>query len=150
TYTIKDSRHLTVRCFQGAPPSKVHHYDIRYSIYVPLLVRIVPELQKAGPVEFIISIDGTSVARLPASVFSQQESLDFLATAEPALIDKIDAAKKRIVVMPRQKQEALDKITEFGVAKLSERLVKVKEACSSLHKPNEPVNKETPQETKKT
>jgi hypothetical protein len=150
TYTIKDARILTVRCFQASAPSQVSQYDIRYSIYVPLLVRIVPELEKAGPIEFIISIDGMFVARIPTKVVAQKDSLDLLATVEPTLIEEIDAAKKSIVVMPRQKDAPLDTLTEFGVARLSDYLVKVKQACGSLHKPTEPMNEKAPQETKKT
>src|SRR5262245_22480143 len=71
TYTMKDARILTVRCFQGSASSKIIQYDIRYSIYVPLLARVAPELEKAGPIEFIISIDGLTVARVPTKVIVQ-------------------------------------------------------------------------------
>jgi len=113
TWTYKDGRVLRVRCFPASAPSSFKQYDIRYSIEVPLLVRVVPELEKAGPIEFVISVDGVSVGSVPTRIIAQKESIDFLAKIEPSLIDKLQSAKKTVVVMPRQKGERLDDVTEF-------------------------------------
>jgi hypothetical protein len=102
-----------VRCFQAAGPTGHKQYDIRYSIEVPLLVRFESEIQKAGPIEFIVIIDGTPVGSIPTQIVAQKTSMDFLAPVQPALIDKLEGAKKTILVMPRQKNEGLDGSCRF-------------------------------------
>lgn len=150
TYAYKGARSITVRCFQSASRD-YKMYDIRYSIDVPLLVRVVPEIEKAGPVEFVVSIDGVPAGSVPARIIAQKASVNFLGRIEPALLEKFNAAKKSLIVMPRQANTHLDDVTEFGVTKLAEHLVKVKEACASLHDaPAKPAQPPSPQTTKKT
>jgi hypothetical protein len=135
---------------QGAQRPVMLQYDIRYSINAPLLSRMVPELQKAGPMEIVISIDGVAVASIATRVVAQKGSIDFLSSLEPRLIDNLEAAKKAIVVMPRQAGEKLDDVIEFGVAKLAEYIKPVKEACRVIHEKQEPTPEQPKQELKKT
>jgi hypothetical protein len=64
--------------------------------------------------------------------------ISFLAQLEPALIDRLAAAQKSIVVMPRQAEENLDDVIEFGVADLKTHIEPVKAACAELHRPVAP------------
>lgn len=107
---------------------------MRYSIDAPLLKQLAPELQKAGAVKILVNVDGSNVASIEARVIPQDDGIDFLASVPPALIDQLSSAQKDIVVMPRQKENNLDTVLEFGVAKLRENLEPVKKACASLRK----------------
>ena len=153
TWSYKDGRVLTVRCFQSAKQGglpQVQQYDIRYSINAPLLVRVVPELQKSGAIEIVVSIDGVAVGSLTTKVVAQKGSIDFLTPVDPQLVDKLEAAKKTVVVMPRQLGEKLDDLIEFGVAKLAENIKPVKEACRAIDEKREPAPAKPKQEIKKT
>ena len=148
TWTYKDARVLHVRCFQASPTSKHISYDIRYSIEVPLLVRLVPEIERAGPIEFVVSVDGRAVGFIPTRIVAQKESIDFLANVEPDFIDKLEGAKKSVAIVPRQRNEKLDHIREFKVAKLAENIKLVKEACKSIHDEERPAAEDPKPEVK--
>jgi hypothetical protein len=83
-------------------------------------------------------------------VIAQKEGIAFLSPIGPALIDKLEAAKSTVVVMPRQKNERLDDIIEFKVAKLAENIKPVKDECKSLHNKEELPAEEPKQEIKRT
>jgi hypothetical protein len=58
TWASKDARGLTLRCFKASVDGGSPHYDLRYKINIPLLKRIGPELEKSGPIDIVVSVDG--------------------------------------------------------------------------------------------
>ncbi len=130
TWTNKDARTLYLRCFKPSQGSK-GALDMRYSISVPLLSKFVSEINKSGDVNLVVSVDGLAIGSYKARVVSHDFGISFLADIDIATLEKIAAAKKKIIVMPRQKNQSLDEIIEFGVAKLSEHLKPVFEACKT-------------------
>jgi hypothetical protein len=147
TWTFKDARSVDIRCFE--PRSGDPRYDIRYSIDVPLLKRLAPDLEKAGAVELVVSIDGLFVESVPVSVVPQESSLDFLGAIPPTLIDKLENAKETVVVMPRQNEQKLDEVIEFRVAGFRENIEPVKKACATIHSPAGPLSPDGPLESKR-
>lgn len=145
TWTLKDSRSLTIRCFRSRPDQGKPQYDLRYTIWAPLLSRIAPEIEKAGRVELVVSLDGTAIGLLEAQSIKHDDGISFLADLEPALVDRLAAAEKSIVVMPRQENERLDNVIEFGVADLKKHIEPVKAACAEAGQPEQ-----TPRGTRET
>jgi len=146
TWTYKSGRALYIRCFQSSG-RELSWFDIRYSINMPLLKRLFGELEGAGPIMLLVNIDGLNVAGVEARIVQQDDGIDFLASVPPELIDKLYAAQKDVVVMPRQQERNLDIVIEFGVAKLRENLEPVKNACASLR--NDPPTEPSPQDEPK-
>ncbi len=130
TWTSKDARRLHLRCFKPSQESK-GALDIRYSISVPLLSKVASEIVKNGDVNLVVSVDGLAIGSYKARVVSHDFGISFLADIDIATLQKIAAAKEKIIVMPRQKNQNLDEIIEFGVAKLSEHVKPVFEACKT-------------------
>jgi hypothetical protein len=64
TSIYKEARALTVRCFKARDPNIKPVYDLQYTISIPLLKRIGPELEKAGAAEIVVTVDGTSIGDL--------------------------------------------------------------------------------------
>ena len=151
TSTYKDARSLTLRCFQPASDKQHTTFDLRYTISAPLLKRVVPELQKAGSVEIVVTVDGISIGTFKARAFSHDHGVSFLADINRDIVEKIAAASKKIVAMPRQKDEKLDELIEFGVAELSKHINPVKKACENARSLDmAPTPEPLPQPTKKT
>jgi TPR repeat protein len=128
TWTFKNGRGLDIRCFK-ASNSGAGQFDLRYSIEVPLLGRLVPDLEKKGEIRLIVSADGVSIGAYDAHVVKHDFGISFLATIAPEDVDKLAAATKKLAVVPRQQNEPLDDATEFGVDGLIKNLVPVNAAC---------------------
>lgn len=131
TSTHKDGRSATVRCFRLKPDAPAATLDLRYTLRVPLLKRISPELEKAEDIELVVTVDGTPVGNLKARAISHDFGISFLGGMDRSLLDKIGEAKKAVVVMPRRGTERLDDVIEFGVADLSKHIQPVKHACAA-------------------
>ena len=130
TSTYKEARAVTVRCFKASNSNVKPVYDLRYTISIPLLKRIGPELEKAGAAEIVVAVDGTSIGAFKARPLSHNDGVSFLADVPQEVIDKLATAQKAIVVMPRQRDEKLDEVLEFGVAKLADHIKPVIAACA--------------------
>jgi hypothetical protein len=130
--TFKDGRALIVRCFKLKPEDK-GGFDLRYEIDVPLLARFVPEMQKAGEVELVVNVDGVTVGSYKAIVAAHDFGISFLAGVDLASIEKLGAAQRKIIVMPRQGDKAQDDVIDFGVAELAKHIGPVKEACKTAN-----------------
>jgi len=148
TWAYKSGRSVDIRCFQDRT-RKLFQYDLRYSIGAPLLARLVSELQKAGPAELLVNIDGATAATVPVSIIKQESGIDFLGSIEPTLIAKLEGANEVVVVMPRQNNQKLDEVVEFKVAGLRENIQPVKKACAGIHSAPEPTPVNNEQEKKK-
>jgi hypothetical protein len=105
TWACKDARGLTLRCFKASVDGGSPHYDLRYKINKPLLKRIGPELEKSGPIDIVVSVDGTAVVVLKARTVTHDHGISFLADVNLETIDKVSGASKSIVAMPRHKGE---------------------------------------------
>jgi hypothetical protein len=138
TWTMMDGRTLSLRCYVYKPAQREPQFDLRYSIEVPLLKRVAEEVQKAGPVQLALAIDGTTHSMLEASALKHDWGMSFLADISPETLDAIAAAKETIVVMPRQKGEKLDSIIKFGVARLVDLVKPVEETCARLKQEQAP------------
>lgn len=130
TNTYKSGRNLELRCFKNSIEG-LGRLDFRYTISTPLLARLVPELQKAGPIELIISVDGVAAGSIAARTVSHDFGISFLGELKPELVVKIAAAHKSIVAMPRQGDKKLDEAIEFGVAELAKHIQPVRKACEA-------------------
>lgn len=147
TWSYKSGRSLTFRCFQDRTGSFTQ-YDLRYSINAPLLKRLAEDLQKEGDVQLVVSVDGTAAANIKVRTVPQDSGIDFLGQIQPSLIDTFATAKETIVAMPRQNNEKLDDLIEFGVANLQENLGPVKKACAGLLKVPQDIPAQEPSESK--
>ncbi len=130
TWTFKDVRNLEIRCFK-ASGADTGRYDLRYSIEVPLLSRIAPDLEKRGQIRLVASADGVPLGTFNAQVVKHDFGISFLASLAPSDVDKLAAATKKLSVVPRQENEPLDNITEFGVDGLVQYLAPVNAACET-------------------
>lgn len=137
TSSHKSGRTLTVRCFKPSTDAGAPKLDIRYVITAPLLRRIVPELEKGVPIEMVLSVDGTPVGNMKVRPVSHDFGISFLGDISTDFVDRISAAGKSIVVMPRKGSEKLDDVIEFGVAELGKHIKPVKNACGKA--PSVPV-----------
>lgn len=135
TATYKSGRSLTVRCFKFSSPGSRPTYDLRYSINVPLLTRIGADLQKAVAPQLVVAVDGISIGVLEASIVVDDGGISFLAPMAPDFLGMLSAAKKSIVSMPRQNNEKLDAVIEFGVGNFEKYLVPVQQACAGAVAP---------------
>ena len=79
TWTAKNARVLTIRCFKPSAHNVKPEYDLRYQIEVPLLSRIGPQLEKAGGVEIVVSVDGTAIGQLKTRVVTHKHGISFLS-----------------------------------------------------------------------
>lgn len=131
TWSLKSGRGIELRCFRHRPDAPTAKLDLRYTLYVPMLKRVVPELQKVGGTELVISVDGMPVGAIKAQPISHDDGVSFLGDIDRALLDKIGEAKKSVVVMPRRPSERLDEVIEFGVAGLSKHIEPVRSACAT-------------------
>src|SRR5262249_23113551 len=113
TWTLKNGRGLTIRCFKANPANARPQYDLRYSINVPLLSNLGVELEKVGGSELVVTVDGTAVGTFKTRVIANTDGLAFLSDLTPEMVDKLASASKTIVVMPRQKETHLDEMIEF-------------------------------------
>lgn len=131
TSSHKEGRSVTLRCFRLRPEVEEAQFDVRYTINVPLLKRIAPELEKAGGVEMVITVDGVAVGAVKARPVAHDFGMSFLGEVNRQLFEKVGDAKKSVVVMPRVGAERLDDLIEFGVAELAKHIVPVKAACET-------------------
>lgn len=132
TSTSKNARSLIVRCFKMKDDPD-GNFDLRYEISVPLLARAVPEIQRAGDLELVVNVDGATIGAYKARVAKHDFGISFLASIPPFLLDKLAAAQKKIIVMPRQENKSQDEAIEFGVADLPKHLDPVKAACKDVN-----------------
>lgn len=138
TSSYKEGRALTIRCFKGSAQNHEPRLDIRYQIDAPLLKRVVAELEKNGPIEMVVSVDGKVIGTFSAKPISHDFGISFLGEVNSRLVDQIGAASKNVVVMPRQQFEKLDDMIEFGVAELVKHIEPVKKACG-VEKADNPI-----------
>ncbi|MCL4765784.1 MAG: hypothetical protein KJZ80_06110 [Hyphomicrobiaceae bacterium] len=145
TSSFKSGRTLTVRCFKPSADSAMAGSDLRYVIDAPLLKKVVPELEKAGNIELVVSIDGVVVASiLKVRPIAHDFGISFLGEIKPDLLERIGSAEKSVVVMPRQGSNKLDDMIEFGVAELAKHIEPVRRACATAG------NVPLPDQSKKT
>lgn len=132
TSAYNSGRKLTLRCFRStADAMSIVRLDVRYSISAPLLKRIVPELKKAGAIDLVLSVDGIAVGSVKVDPIAHDGGISFLGELSSELSDRVAAASKSIVAMPRQGTERLDEVVEFGVAELAKHFQPVKKACEA-------------------
>lgn len=129
TWTIKNGRTLTLRCFKPSIDHGDPKLDVRYTIYTPLLKRIVPELNKAGAIEMVITVDDAPIGSVEVRPLAHDFGISFLGDINRETVDRIVAGTKSIVVMPRQGSEGLDDAIEFGIANLAKYIEPVMKAC---------------------
>jgi hypothetical protein len=132
TWTLKDSRGLEIRCFKPSIGAEAKGFDLRYSINVPLLQRLGPDIERAGPNELVLAVDGATIGSIKARPITHDDGVSFLADLTPETLEKLTAAKETIVAMPRQANKNLDSVIKFGVAELSKHIEPVKKACKPL------------------
>lgn len=130
TFTIKEGRVLTIRCFKGPAASSAPVFDVRYEINAPLLKRVAPDLQKATNVEVALAVDAAPATLLKARTGFQHEGLWFLFDIDRDLIGKLATAKK-ISAVPRQGSERIDTVVEFGTVELAKHISPVIKACEA-------------------
>jgi hypothetical protein len=128
TSTSKDARAISIRCFKHKG-SLTGFFDLRYEISVPLLARAVEDIEKAGEIELVISVDGTSIGSSAAHIAKHDFGISFLGSISPSTLEKLAAAQEKIIVMPRQQNKSQDEVIEFGVAELYKHIMPVKSAC---------------------
>lgn len=138
TTTFKSGRVLIIRCFKSRMENSKPRYDVRYVLSIPLLKRLGPELEKALPPDLVVAADGVTVGTLKARVVIDSDGISFLAHTSPEMIEKIVAAKKTIVAIPRQEGNPLDDPIEFGVGKLETHFKPVQAACTDAVGPEPP------------
>ncbi|MBS0251358.1 MAG: hypothetical protein JSR78_09885 [Proteobacteria bacterium] len=131
-WTSKEGRELKLRCFRFMPDSPTGSFDLRYVIDVPLLARVLPEIEKAGPVQLVLSIDGLSIGSVDVRPLAHDFGISFLGNVSGEMLDKIAAAKTSVIAMPRQGSDKLDEVIEFGVGDLAKTIEPVKRACKPL------------------
>jgi hypothetical protein len=131
TWTHADERYLTIRCFKSSGADALGEYDLRYKIDVPLLERVVDELQKSTALTIAVAVDGRTIGFYKARAGFQHEQLWFLAEVEEGVIAELAAAEREINVVPREEDNKLDKIIAFSSAGLAERIKPVIEACAN-------------------
>lgn len=141
TASHKEGRSVTLRCFRLRPEVEAAQFDLRYTLNVPLLKRVAPELEKAGGIEMIVTVDGVPVGTVKARAVAHEFGISFLGEINRQLVDKVGEAKKTVVVMPRVGSERLDDVVEFGVAELAKHVVPIKTACEAKTAPSEPQQK---------
>ncbi len=129
--TFKDGRRLSIRCFKNSTEDARSRFDLRYTIDMPLLGRLVPDLKKAGVVTLVLSVDDVPIKTITAEPIAHDFGMSYLAELDGELIDKLATAKESIIVMPRQGSEKLDDVIKFGVAELADHAVPVKKACEA-------------------
>ncbi|MGA7327829.1 MAG: tetratricopeptide repeat protein [Rhodomicrobium sp.] len=127
-WASRQERTISLRCFKSNSEA-TGSLDLRYEINVPLLGRVVPDLEKAGEIALTVSIDGVAIGSLKARAIKHDFGMSFLADLEPAMLDKFGSAEHKVVVMPRQNDASLDEIIEFGVKGLTNNIEPVKTAC---------------------
>jgi hypothetical protein len=135
TSAIREERVLKIRCFSPSVGSEKRGLDLRYTIQVPLLRRLEPELNKFGPVELVVQVDGRPIATLKARAVAHDFGLSFLADLPVEHLAGLASARDTIIVMPRQNAENLDEIIRFRVGGLAKTLVPVRMACGLLATP---------------
>jgi tetratricopeptide (TPR) repeat protein len=131
TSTSKNARSLILRCFKFKDDPD-GNFDLRYEISVPFLARAVPEIERAGDLELVVSVDGAAIGSYKAIVAKHDFGISFLASVPSSLLEKLGSAQKKIVVMPRQENKSQDEVIEFGVADLSKHIGPVKAACKDV------------------
>lgn len=135
TSAVRDERALTIRCFSPSTGNESRGPDIRYSIPVPLLRRLEPELNKLGPIDLVVQVDGKPIATLKGRAVAHDFGLSFLADLPDGILSSLASARDTIIVMPRQNSENLDEIIRFRVGGLAKNLVPVRMACGLLATP---------------
>ncbi len=137
TSTFKDARGLTIRCFKATIKDYKPQLDLRYRIEIPLLKKIGKELEKA-PTEMIVTVDGQAIGTVKSRAIAHDFGISFLGDVPMEIVDKLAAATKTIVVMPRQNGEKMDEAIEFGVGRLVDYIKPVKKACETVPEPQAP------------
>lgn len=131
TSVFKDGRELTIRCFRALPDANLAKTDLRYTIFIPLLAKVAGEIEKAGPIELMMSVDGQPVHVLPGRVIAHDFGISFLAPVSLEQIGRLKRAGKKLVARPRQAGKHLDRRIEFPVTELAEQLPAVEKACAA-------------------
>jgi len=131
-FTYKQGRALEVRCFghlDQPPESSLQLFDIRYSIDVPLLSRLVKDFKGKNDITLRVAIGKDAARTWSARSDFGGDALWFLAVVDREMVETIANAKGNILAVPEMNGEKIDGVIEFGAVDVKKHVLPVLEAC---------------------